>query len=353
MSDDLLFSVEQHIGLITLNRPQALNALTHAMILALHEQLETWAADDNIHALVIQATAGRAFCAGGDVRGLFEAGRRDPTEPLSFFRHEYRLNHFIHQLKKPYLAFMDGFTFGGGVGISLHGSHPVASERFLMAMPETSIGFFPDIGASHLLTRCPGAYGMYLALTGQRLDASLAKSFGLVRAVIPSETWPLVLASLIETDLSTQAHERVNTCLMAYAQESASASEHAHDIATCFDKPHLEHIFLALKALDNPWAQETLALLSEKSPMSLQVTFMQIKRAQGMSLLECLTQDYSLAYHFMKNSDFYEGVRALLIDKDKSPHWKPAALQSILPKDVAAYFIPPPSDIIPLWSPNG
>ena len=169
MTDDIVFERKQQIGLITLKRPQALNALTLPMIKALQQQLLQWEGDKSIHAVVIQADVGKAFCAGGDVRWLYESGLAKNPEQMQFFWHEYRLNHTIHQFKKPYIALMNGITMGGGVGISLHGSHPVATENFVFAMPETGIGFFPDIGASYLLARCPGQTGIYLGLTGNNL----------------------------------------------------------------------------------------------------------------------------------------------------------------------------------------
>jgi enoyl-CoA hydratase/carnithine racemase len=160
MAHDLIFSIEEHIGLITLNRQHALNALTHEMILALSNQLRIWELDSNIHAIVIQAAEGRAFCAGGDIRSLYQHGRDNPIASMAFFYDEYRLNHQIYALKKPYIALMDGFTFGGGVGISLHGAYPIASERFVFSMPETGIGFFPDIGVSHILSNCKNGFGI-------------------------------------------------------------------------------------------------------------------------------------------------------------------------------------------------
>lgn len=172
MTEEVLFSQEGQLGFITLNRPKALNALTLTMIMALQKQLSIWKEDYSIKAVVVQAVPGNAFCAGGDIRWLYNAGRSKDSEQMQFFWHEYRLNHFIHHFGKPYISLLDGITMGGGVGISLHGSHPVASERFVFAMPETGIGFFPDIGASYLLNRCPGFLGVYLGLTGNKLGPS-------------------------------------------------------------------------------------------------------------------------------------------------------------------------------------
>ena len=200
MTQDILFTCEKHIGVVTLNRTKALNALTFQMLVALHDQLQLWDDDPAIHAIVVKAAEGRAFCAGGDVRLIYQFGLDANPQKMEFFAHEYRLNHFVHTLKKPYIALMDGITMGGGVGISLHGSHPVATERFRFAMPETGIGFYPDIGASYLLSRCPGSFGVYLGLTGSQLGAADANALGLVKHVIGSEQLPAVMCDLVEAD---------------------------------------------------------------------------------------------------------------------------------------------------------
>ncbi len=340
MSDDVIFTREKHIGLVTLNRAQALNALTFPMILALQEQLQAWQNDRSIHAVVVRAVEGRAFCAGGDIRSLYDTGRRDKTLQMQFFWHEYRLNHFIHHFNKPYIALMDGVTMGGGVGISLHGSHPVATERFLFAMPETGIGFFPDIGASHLLSRCPGAFGAYLGLTGNRLDAVDSHALGLVQHLITSDKLTEVLDGLVETDLSTNAHERVDVCLSRFAIPASPAPIKAlqDSINICFNQDTVESILVALHETDDDWHRDTLQNLAQKAPLSLKVTLAQIRKAKSMSLADCLKIDYCLVSHFVQDHDFYEGVRALIIDKDKSPRWQPKTLAEVTADKVHRYF---------------
>ena len=222
MTEDVFFAREGQLGVITLNRPSALNTLTLAMILKLQKQLELWKKDDEVQAVVLCAAPGNAFCAGGDVRWLYNSGIMNYPEQMNFFWHEYRLNHFIAHLGKPYIAFMDGMTMGGGVGVSMHGSHSVASERFVFAMPETSIGFFPDIGASYLLNRCPGYLGIYLGLTGNRLGAHDAMKVGLVQQVISSEQMPSCLKALTEKDLSVHATLSVDACLQEFAKPYSS-----------------------------------------------------------------------------------------------------------------------------------
>ncbi len=320
MTQDLIFSVENRLGLITLNRPQALNALTHEMILALSSQLNDWALNDNISAVIIRACEGRAFCAGGDVRSLYDLGRESLEAPLQFFKDEYQLNHLIAHYPKPYLAFVHGFTFGGGVGISLHSPYTIASEDFVFAMPETSIGFFPDIGASHMLTRC-GTYGIYLGLTGARLHAKEALALKLIRAIIPHTAFDDLIHTFSTLDLSQNAAQQIDDYIKKHTIISETKLEHADEIETCFNASSIEQIELKLQSKNTPWANEVLAQLKQKSPVSLAVTLEQLTRAKTCTLDECLMMDYTLAYHFMQHHDFFEGVRALLVDKDKQPRW--------------------------------
>ncbi|MGL6030402.1 MAG: enoyl-CoA hydratase/isomerase family protein [Legionella sp.] len=339
MTEDVLFSQEEQIGIITLNRPKALNALNVAMIMALEQQLSVWDKADEIKAIVIRAVAGNAFCAGGDVRWLHQM-RDNRAEQLSFFWHEYRLNHMIHNLSKPYIALMDGMTMGGGVGIALHGSHPVASERFVFAMPETSIGLFPDIGASYLLNRCPDAQGVYLGLTGDKLDAHAALRAGLVKHVVSSEYMAELIDTLKRADLAADAHSRVSHILQTCALHDDSANDrHSIDaVNQLFAKPSLALIINALSNHPDVKMQQIALGLSHKSPLSLAVTFEQLKRAKGLSLAQCLAMDFILVGHFMAGHDFYEGIRALLIDKDKNPEWNPARLDLVNETQVSDYF---------------
>lgn len=339
--EEVLFTQEGQLGLITLNRPSALNALSLAMILALQKQLGLWKEDPSIKAVVIKATPGTAFCAGGDVRWLYNSGKRQDPDQLQFFWHEYQLNYFIHHLGKPYIALMDGMTMGGGVGISLHGSHPVASERFSFAMPETSIGFFPDIGASHLLSNCSGYSGIYLGLTGQRIGADEALKLGLVKYKVASEAMDLLLKTLMETDLSHNVNHKVSQCIDQFTVKQVKESGQLSSlIEPCFGFDTVELISNALKEQDDPWAIGVAALLDQKSPLSLKVTLAQLQKAEGLNLGQCLKMDYDLVQHFMQDKDFYEGVRALLIDKDKKPVWNPRSLKEVTQEKVANYFEP-------------
>ena len=347
MVSGLLFSKNKHLGFITLNKPESLNALSFEMIQSLQLQLSAWAVDPSIHAVIIKSAPGKAFCAGGDIRGLY-ALKEDKEKQLAFFWHEYRLNYFIHHYAKPYIALMDGITMGGGVGISLHGSHPVASERFIFAMPETGIGFFPDIGASKLLSQTKGQLAFYLGLTGNRLNAFEAKSSGLVFEQIASANFENLIDALAEMDLSSNAFEKVNTCLKEFAcndkDDQMNANFQANGLLDYkkidhyFGRDSLEAILKDLNEIKEPWEQTIYKQLLEKSPLSLQITFRQLTQAQSLSLANCLRMDYILVSHFIEGFDFYEGVRALLIDKDKKPCWEYRSVEEVPANRVIDYF---------------
>ncbi|KTC76139.1 Enoyl-CoA hydratase/carnithine racemase [Legionella birminghamensis] len=339
MTEEILFEKQGYLGVATLNRPNALNALTLPMIQSLQDQLTEWESDRNIHAVLIQATPGKSFCAGGDVRWLYESGLRKDAQQMEFFSHEYRLNHYIHRYSKPYIALMNGITMGGGVGISLHGSHPVATENFVFAMPETGIGFFPDIGASYLLARLPNYLGVYLGLTGNRLRSQDALAAGLIKKIIPADYSQQFIELLKETDLAVNPHQKVDACLGELPfNEAPLPVADIVQIEKHFKFNTIEEILVSLNAAEDEWSRACLDNLRQKAPLSLKITLMQIHKSRFLSMAECIKMDYCLVRHFMKDSDFYEGVRALLVDKDKSPHWNPKQLESVSEAKVADYF---------------
>jgi enoyl-CoA hydratase/carnithine racemase len=340
MTSDIGFTQERHVGLITLQREKALNALTLPMIIALQKQLMAWQSDPSIHAVIVQAAPGKAFCAGGDVRWLYDQGREDNHQVMQFFWHEYRLNHFIHHFEKPYISLMNGITMGGGVGISLHGSHPVATENFVFSMPETGIGFFPDIGSSYLLSRCPGFVGEYLALTGGRLGPEEALSWTLINRYIASDKLKTMVTRLIDEDLSEDAHARVDACLeeAALPTNASSIKQQQMNIDASFNGHDVETILSHLSTGPDAWHREMYQCLLQKSPLSLKITLAQIQRARTMGMDDCIKMDYCLVGHFMQGHDFFEGVRALLVDKDKMPHWQIKGISDVSNKEVASYF---------------
>lgn len=343
-------------GHITLQRPKALNALNLEMILGLSRVLDEWEKDPSVLAVIIQSSDERAFCAGGDIRTIYELGMKKDTEIFTFFKQEYALNQKIARYTKPYISFMNGITMGGGVGISLHGSHCVAGKNFQFAMPETGIGFFPDIGSSYLLNRCPGAFGMYLGLSGARLNAQEAYDLKLVNYCI-EDNQP-VIEALHQLNLEKNAHQTVTDLLSKFHKTPSTSSSITHSlpwINEIFSQNSVEDIIKELTSLTiveaplvgdrnneqvlNPdLIKKTLEDLKSKSPFSLKVTFELLKRTRGKTVEESLAIDSILVQHFLKDKDFYEGVRALLVDKDKQPKWEPPNLESISAQQVNEYF---------------
>ena len=327
-------------GNITLNRPKSLNALTLDMVLAMHQALLEWSQDEHISAVIIQPSEKKAYCAGGDIRWLYESGKHNKAQQLQFFRDEYHLNYLIAQYQKPIIPIISGITMGGGIGISLHASHPIASSCTVFSMPETAIGFFPDIGASHLLSNCPGMTGLYLALTGARFNAQDAKYLGLIREVIDPKDIDVVTKNLHQINNSQDIESIIDDFAMAQPVAS-TLQESVERIDSYFSHDRLDSIIDALKISSDPWAQTTLKQLLSKSPLSLSVTFAMMQKAKSKTLLECLEVDYCLAENFMKSDDFYEGVRAMVVDKDKNPQWKPASLDDITATMLRNFFESP------------
>jgi len=317
------------IGLITLNRPEALNALTYEMITVLEEQLIAWETAQEIKAIVIRAVPGRAFCAGGDLRQLYQQGRNHQVVE-DFFLKEYRLNQYIFHFPKPYIAFLDGITMGGGAGISIHGSHSIATENILFAMPETGIGFFPDIGATYFLSRLQDNAGIYLGLTGTRIGYQECIAMGLVDYYVPSGQLDSLLKAMTEISLTKDS---VSKLIKSFSVEINNQTwNHKEEIKTAFANTTLEDI---LKALST---QDIINTIRSKSPTSLKVTLAALITAKNKNFDECIQTEYGLAQHFLKGHDLYEGIRAVLIDKDQKPHWQPAALADVVDEQVAMYF---------------
>lgn len=335
-TDETLFENRDGIAVITLNRPQALNALTMGMVDALYQQMGEWATDDSVRAVVIRGAGDRAFCAGGDVRAVAES-RNDPDSTLTqdFFRTEYRMNRLIHHFPKPYIALMHGVTMGGGVGLSVHGHCRFVTEQTLLAMPETGIGLFPDVGGSHFLPRCPGAIGMYLALTGARLDAADCLYAGIADSMIPAAEHDALIADLRSgMDLDAAFSARV-------VEPGPSALEAEREtIERCFSKDTVEEIEAALAAEDTDWAARMLHHMKGKSPLSQKVSMRQLKEGAAMEFDACMVMEYRLSQHCMAGNDFFEGVRALLVDKDKKPQWQPPTLAEVSEELVDGYFAP-------------
>jgi enoyl-CoA hydratase len=351
-SDDILFGREGAVATVTLNRPRALNAFTLGMYRRFDPMLRAWEADPAIRAVLVRGAGERAFCAGGDVRAVYEAGRgisgaRDLTSV--FFREEYELIRRVHRYPKPYLAIIDGITMGGGAGVSINGAYRIATEKTLLAMPETGIGLFPDVGATRFLNLCLGHVGRYLGLTGVRLGPADALYCGFATHFAPRERVPelvAALAGLAWRDGGERGQiDEILASLHGDPGEPPLATRHAA-IDRCFAAETVEKILDALSreaasgGPDGGWAAETHALLLTKSPTSLKVTLRQLAVGRGCDLEQALALEYRLTTHFMEGHDFYEGVRAVVVDKDQNPRWLPSTLTEVSDTEVEGYFAP-------------
>ncbi len=350
--DDVLSEVQGRVGFITLNRPKALNALSLGMIRTLTTTLLAWRDDPQVLAVVIRGVNKEgpfgAFCAGGDIRFFHTAALAGDNALEEFFTEEYSLNHLVHTFPKPYIAFMDGIVMGGGMGISQGGSTRIVSERTKMAMPETNIGLFPDVGGGYFLSRCPGRTGEYLALTGHMIGGREAVTWGLADGFMESGRLPVLWDSLIDTPFeSSEAIEHwVRTKFMAdHAHPNIAANAQAR-IDKFFGLPTVKAIVDALEADTSEWAQETAAVLRKRSPLMLHVVLEQVRRARRMSLAEDLRMERDMVhrcFHLRPGtaSETVEGIRALAVDKDHSPKWNPARIEDVTPEMVAAFFESP------------
>ena len=332
---EVLFERKGAVGQIVLNRPKALNALTHPMCVAMKAQLAQWAADEAVKAVVVTGAGERAFCAGGDIPALYESGKAGTPYGLSFYRDEYILNAAIRHFPKPYIALVHGIVMGGGVGVSVHGSHRVADESTVFAMPETGIGLFPDVGGSHFLPRCPGEIGMYLALTGARLKMADTLYAGVATHFVPRASWDALVAGLADGEAPDAVLGR-----LAKPAPDAPLAENRQSIDRLFAGNSVEAILAALDADGSTWARETAQTIRTKSPTSLKITFRQLREGGRKEFDDCMRMEYRMVNRIIAGHDFYEGVRATIIDKDGSPKWSPAALEDVTAPAVDAYFAP-------------
>jgi enoyl-CoA hydratase len=351
-ADEILLGHEGGAAILTINRPKALNALTLDNYRRFTPALRNWASDPSVHIVVVRGAGERAFCAGGDVRAVYEAGRGisgDPELPAVFFREEYQLIRSIHRFPKPYVAVIDGITMGGGAGISVNGAYRIATERTLFAMPETAIGLFPDVGATRFLNRCPGHIGRYLGLTGARLGAADALYCRFATHFVPHERVNELASALGEVDRkSGRDLDRVAATLAGFAEAPGPAPLAAlrSAIDWCFAGDSVKEILdtLAAEAAAGGayagWAAETRAGLVTKSPTSLKITLRQLTIGRDYDLEAALALEYRLTQHVMAAHDFYEGVRAMLIDKDQKPCWQPATLAEVGDGMVENFFAP-------------
>lgn len=330
---------EGAIGRLHLTRPKALNALTHSMALEIETALIAWRDDPAVQAVAIDAEGDRAFCAGGDIQHLYETGLKDPEPGRQFWRDEYRLNAMIASYPKPYVALMNGITMGGGVGISAHGSHRIVTENTMVAMPETSIGFLPDVGGTWLLSRAPGETGFYLGLTGARMNAADAIFAGFADHYMPAASLPALLSELeggasVDDAINRQAQTASDGTLEGLQDKIADAFGRA-DLSSCIAR--LDE----MAAAGDEWATRARSMIARNAPLALAATFSAIRRARNLEGLEqCLALEYSFAHRAIAGHDFLEGIRAMVIDKDRKPMWQPATLEEVTTDMVDAMFAP-------------
>ncbi len=347
---EVLFEERGVAGIITLNRPQALNAFGIATVRAMRPKLREWAADSSITRVIIRAAGERAFAAGGDVRSLYDlhqAGRTE--EAIDFWREEYLLNTEIKRYPKPYIALVEGICMGGGVGLSLHGKYRVAGDKYLFAMPEVSIGFFPDVGATYALPRLPGRTGMFLALTGARLGPGEGVALGLATHRVPSAQFPSLLEAL-------SLDKDVARTLAAFSvdPERSKLAARAAVIDRTFAGITVERVLRHLddeaagQGDDAAFARAQAETIRAKCPTSLKIAHEQMRMGSTLDFAGAMRTEFRIVNRVARGHDFYEGVRAVLVDKDNQPRWNPPALAEVGAAQVGAYFAPLPTGELPL-----
>ncbi len=340
-SDEVLIRREGRAGRITMNRPQALNALTHSMVGKIWAALNSWVADPAVELVLLDGTGDRALCAGGDVRSLYDSKAQGSEFARNFWRDEYRLNALIGRYPKPYVAIQDGIVMGGGIGLSGHASHRIVTDRSRLAMPETGIGLIPDVGGTWLLAHAPGETGVYLGLTGESMNAADAIYARFSDTFVPSDKRLALTERLINAKGGTVAQ-----AISAFALDAGTSQLHvkASEISHAFSGSSVEQIFTALAQTPGEWAEKTLASLKQKSPKALKLTLAAVRGARALqSLDQALITEFRLTVRLFEDGEFPEGVRALIIDKDKKPKWSPPELARISDEFVRAYLAPLPA----------
>lgn len=333
-AEDVLLTRHGRAAHLTLNRPRALNALTHAMVRRIDEALTAWEHDPKVETVVLTGAGDRGLCAGGDIRAIHEDARSGGTASADFWRDEYRLNARIARWSKPYVAVMDGIVMGGGVGISAHGNVRIVTERSQVAMPETGIGFVPDVGGTYLLSRAPGELGTHLALTGTPVGAADAILCGLADHYVPSSQLPALIAELVSTP--------VREALPRHTHQTPPPGElaaHREWIDHCYAADTVEEIMDRLLTSGIQEAKETAETILTKSPTSLKVTLKAMRRARELPTLEeVLTQEYRISCATLTSPDLVEGIRAQVVDKDREPRWAPGTLGEVEDGVVERFF---------------
>ncbi|MEM6105807.1 enoyl-CoA hydratase/isomerase family protein [Mycobacterium sp. 050272] len=339
-SDEILARVDNGVGLITLNRPKAINSLNQTMVDVLSPLLTRWENDDAVRAVVLSGAGERGLCAGGDVVAVYHSARKDGVEVRKFWRDEYLLNGQIGRFAKPYVSLMDGIVMGGGVGVSAHGSVRVVTETSKVAMPEVGIGFIPDVGGAFLLSRAPGALGLYAALTGAPFSGADAIALGFADHYVPHDQLEAFRQAIVD--------DSIESALAAHAIEPPPSELVAqrHWIDECFAGDTVADILAALRRHDGEPAQDAAKLIGTRSPIAVSVTLEAVRRAAKMETLEdVLIQDYRVSSASAHSHDLVEGIRAQIIDKDRNPKWSPPDFAAVCAADIEAYFAPVDDDL--------
>jgi len=334
---DVIIRREGRAGRITMNRPKSLNALTYPMVGAIWTALKAWENDPGVALVILDGAGERGLCAGGDVRSLYDSRGEGSRFARRFWREEYHLNALIHHYPKPFVPVMEGIVMGGGIGLSAHASHRIVTERSMLAMPETTIGLIPDVGGTWLLANAPGASGEYLGLMGTRMNAGDALYAGFADTMVESERLPALMDTLCNTK------EPVGAAIaeVASAPPPSHLADHREEIDAAFAGETVEAIAGDVAAMGGEWAAKTAAGFAPRSPLSMKATLAAIRKARAMGSLEqALAMEFRLTTHLFEHGEFLEGVRALLVDKDKAPKWTPSRLEDVTPDMVEALFAP-------------
>jgi enoyl-CoA hydratase/carnithine racemase len=342
---EVLSEIRNHVAVVTLNRPEALNALSIDMILELRSLLRGYAADPQIHAVLLQGAGDKAFCAGGDIRALYQSFKDSGSLHREFFVKEYPLDYLLYAYPKPYAVLMDGITMGGGMGIAQGSTLRIVGERTRIAMPEVAIGFFPDVGASYFLSRLPGALGVYLALTGIQIrgvDALYCQLADVYLAPPAIESLTGDLTALKWSEDPPADWRRFIRARAALGLPAPSLSLLRPGIDAHFSQPTVPAILASLEAETRPeyadWARQSAKLMRSRSPTMLCVTLRQLQRGKELSLAACFRMELAMAQQSFLQGDFVEGVRALIIDKDNAPQWKPGRIEEVTDAMIDAFF---------------
>ncbi|MUL45777.1 enoyl-CoA hydratase/isomerase family protein [Mycobacterium sp. CBMA293] len=339
-NEDILVNVENGVGVVTLNRPKAINSLNHVMVTGLADALAVWEHDDSVRAVLLTGAGERGLCAGGDVVALYHSAKAGDDNARNFWHDEYLLNAHIGHFAKPYVSLMDGIVMGGGVGVGAHGNIRVVTEKTKLGMPEVGIGFIPDVGGTYLLSRAPGQLGLHAALTGAPFSGADAIALGFADHYVLQENLP-AFRDLVISDGPDAA-------LTKYAIEPPASELVAqrHWVDDCYAAETVEEILANLRGHDAGPAGDAANLISTRSPIALTVTLEAVRRAAKLSTLEdTLVQEFRVSVASAKSHDFVEGIRAQLVDKDRNPQWSPATLADCTAADVDAYFVSADPDL--------